>query len=198
MKILVVLAHPNPHSFNHAIAVEAVATLRSIGHTVIFRDLYREGFDPVLPVDEIGRDASLDPIVQEHCEQISSAEGIVIVHPNWWGQPPAILTGWIDRVFRPGVAYRFIEGDDGEGVPLGLLAARTFIVFNTANTPESRERAVFGDPLELIWRNCICGLCSTAVFYRRIYRVVCTSTPDQRSAWLADVRALLEQSMPVC
>ena len=63
------------------------------------------------------------------------------------GQPPAILKGWIDRVIRPGVAYRFLEGDSGEGVPLGLLRAQTALVFNTANTPEDRESLVFRDRL---------------------------------------------------
>ena len=54
-------------------------------------------------------------------------------------QPPAILKGWIDRVMRPGVAYEFLEGDSGEGVPNGLLKAKTALVFNTSNTPEDRE-----------------------------------------------------------
>ena len=63
------------------------------------------------------------------------------------GQPPAILKGWIDRVIRPGVAYRFLEGDSGEGVPLGLLRAQTALVFNTANPPEDQESVVFRDPL---------------------------------------------------
>jgi putative NADPH-quinone reductase len=56
--------------------------------------------------------------VQAHCGEIARAEGIIIVHPNWWGQPPAIMKGWIDRVFRPGVAYRFTEDDKGDGVPI--------------------------------------------------------------------------------
>ena len=80
------------------------------------------------------------------------AQGIVIVHPNWWGQPPAILKGWVDRVLRPEVAYRFLEGDAGEGVPVGLLKAKAAIVFNTSNTPRRAELASLrrpaGNPLE--------------------------------------------------
>jgi len=49
--------------------------------------------------------------------KFSEASGIVIVHPNWWGQPPAILKGWVDRVLRPGVAYEFTEGDQGKVSP---------------------------------------------------------------------------------
>jgi NAD(P)H dehydrogenase (quinone) len=55
-------------------------------------------------------------VIELHCREIADVDGI-IVHPNWWGQPPAILKGWVDRVLRPGVAYRFLEGDAGEGVP---------------------------------------------------------------------------------
>ena len=74
----------------------------------------------------------------------------MIVHPNWWGQPPAILKGWVDRVFRPGIAYRFVEGDAGEGVPIGLLKASAAVVFNTSNTPDARERFAFGDPAAVL------------------------------------------------
>jgi len=69
----------------------------------------------------------------------------VIVHPTWWGQPPAILKGWIDRVIRPGVAYRFREGDAGEGIPDGLPAAKAALVFTTSDTPPEREMAVIGE-----------------------------------------------------
>ncbi len=119
-----------------------------------------------------------------------------MVHPNWWGQPPAILKGWVDRVIRPGVAYQFLEGDSGEGVPCGLLAARTAIVFNTSNTDAEREQMVFGDPLETIWKNCIFDLCGVKDFHRQTYSVVVTSTLQQRLAWLDDVWAVVNRYFP--
>ena len=73
--------------------------------------------------------------------------------------PPAILKGWIDRVLRMEIAYRFVANDKGEGVPVGLLKARSAIVFNTANTPDDRERETFGDPLESLWKKCVFDLC---------------------------------------
>jgi NAD(P)H dehydrogenase (quinone) len=146
MKVSLILAHPRSGSFNHAIAEMARNTLQSCGHQVSFHDLYQERFDPILRYEEIPKDAILDPIVQKHCEEIASAEGIIIVHPNWWGMPPAILKGWVDRVIRPGVAYEFLEGDSGEGVPQGLLKASKAIVFDTSNTP---SRARTSD----IWRS---------------------------------------------
>jgi putative NADPH-quinone reductase len=94
-------------------------------------------------------------------------------------------------VLRPEVAYRFREGDSGEGVPEGLLQAKAAVVFTTSNTPREREQAVFGDPLETLWKNCIFGLCGVRLFYRKNFAVVVTSTPAQRQTWLEEVREML-------
>lgn len=196
MRIVVVLGHPDKESFNHAIARVAVETLRNSGHEVIFHDLYEEQFDPILPPQEIADDAGISAQIKQHCDDLVSADGIVIVHPNWWGSPPAILKGWVDRVFRPGVAYRFIEGDGGEGVPEGLLKARAAVVFNTSNTREERENNAFGDPLETFWKNCIFGLCGVKVFERKMFRVIVTSTPAERQAWLKQVAEIMGQYFP--
>jgi putative NADPH-quinone reductase len=196
MKISVILAHPDQTSFNHAIAYTVIDQLEKDGHRVFFHDLYREKFDPLLHGDEIPSDAVLPVAIEGHCREISEVEGIVIVHPNWWGQPPAILKGWIDRVIRPGVAYEFLEGDSGEGVPRGLLRARTALVFNTSNTEPERERNVFGDPLETIWKNCVFGLCGVSGFFRRTFSVVVTSAEEQRKQWLNEVRTLMAKMFP--
>ena len=196
MNVLVVLAHPHPASFNHALASAAADAARHQGHAVTVRELYEERFDPILTADEIPRRAALDAELQRHCHDLAAADGIVVVHPNWWGQPPAILTGWIDRVIRPGVAYAFREGDQGEGVPVGLLRARTAIVLNTSNTPPARERDVFGDPLEAIWKRCVFGLCGVQDVRRRTYGVVVTSTPEERARWLADAVELVSSAFP--
>jgi NAD(P)H dehydrogenase (quinone) len=197
MNISVILAHPDPSSFNHAIARTVAKQLGNNGHLVFFHDLYAENFDPLLPTDEISTDASVPPSIGRHCQEIAEADGIVIVHPNWWGQPPAILKGWIDRVIRPGVAYEFLEGDSGEGVPRGLLRARAAVVFNTSNTETEREKKIFGDPLETIWKNCIFGLCGVPVFLRRIFCVLITSTEAQRKQWLDEVRVIIDSRFPL-
>jgi putative NADPH-quinone reductase len=194
VKVSVILAHPYPGSFNHAIAETVLRTLAANGHTVLFHDLYVERFDPVLPYEEIQRDAELDPVVTQHCEEIAATDGIVIVHPDWWGQPPAILKGWVDRVLRPGVAYRFLEGDKGEGIPVGLLHAKAAIVFNTSNTPPEREQAAFGDPLERLWRDCIFAFCGVPEFHRRMFSVVVTSTEKEREGWFGEVGEMVGRS----
>jgi putative NADPH-quinone reductase/uridine phosphorylase len=196
MNIVVVVGHPETGSFNHAIAKTAVEALQHNGHAVILHDLYAEGFDPLLPVAEIPEGTPLEPTIAQHCGEIAEADGIVIVHPNWWGQPPAILKGWVDRVFRPGLAYRFLEGDSGEGVPQGLLKAKAALVFNTSNTPEVRELRVFGDPLETLWKNCIFRLCGVENFYRKMFSTVVTSSAEQRAAWLSEVQATVSQYFP--
>jgi NAD(P)H dehydrogenase (quinone) len=196
MQISLILAHPDPGSFNHAIARTVVGELLRAGHAVAFHDLYAEGFDPLLPAAEIPAGAPLPADVVTHCAEISRAGGIVIVHPNWWGQPPAILKGWIDRVLRPNVAYEFLEGDGGEGIPRGLLRARAAVVFNTSNTPAQRETDVFGDPLERLWKTCVFDLCGVNQFHRKTFRVVVTSTPEEREGWLAEARGIIAALFP--
>ena len=191
MNISVILAHPVAGSFNHAIASRAVKVLKREGRDVRFHDLYQEKFDPVVTGTEIPKGAPLPPGIQRHCREIAEADGIVIIHPNWWGQPPAILKGWVDRVIRPGVAYEFLEGDKGEGIPKGLLRARAAVIFNTSNTPAERERDVFGDPLETLWKNCVFGLCGITNVHRKMFTVVVTSSAADRVLWLQEVEDIL-------
>jgi len=196
VNLLIVLAHPDPASLNHALAHAASQAAKRLGHEVTFHDLYAERFPPALPAFEIPKGAPLPGWLERHCADLAAADGIVIVHPNWWGQPPAILTGWLDRVLRPGVAYGFEEGDGGEGVPVGLLRARAAVVLNTSNTPPAREREAFGDPLENIWKRCVFALCGVKDVRRRTFSVVVTSTVEERRAWLAEASALVAETFP--
>jgi NAD(P)H dehydrogenase (quinone) len=190
MNILIILGHPDPNSFNHAIASAVRESVVENGHTVTFHDLCAEKFDPYLPKEEIPQEADLPVLIKQHCEELGTADGIAIIHPNWWGQPPAIIKGWIDRVVRPGVAYRFDEDDSGEGVPIGLLKAKDALVLNTSNTPDEREKTVFGDPLELLWKQCVFDLCGVKNVTRRMFNVIVTSTQEQRKQWLDEVKEL--------
>ena len=193
MNISVILAHPDKNSFNHAIALSVVEEIKSNGCAVFFHDLYEEKFDPILPTIEIIKDAPLPPEIQSYFDEISTADGIVVIHPNWWGQPPAILKGWIDRVIRPGVAYEFIEEDCGEGIPIGLLKAKFALVINTSNTPAEREKRVFGDPLETLWKKCIFELCGVTNFYRKMFSMVVISSEKDRGKWLAESREFVKR-----
>ncbi|GAB6147154.1 NAD(P)H-dependent oxidoreductase [Desulfocicer niacini] len=188
MKISVILAHPDKSSFNHAIANTTVEALRKKGHEIFYHDLYQENFDPLLPAKEIPKDVPLPTEIERHCNETAEADGFVIIHPNWWGMPPAILAGWVDRIMRPGLAYKFLETDSGEGIPIGLLKARKTIVFNTSNTETVREKTTFLDPLETIWKNCIFDLCGIQEFHRKMFNIIVTSSKEQRENWLSEVR----------
>ena len=127
---------------------------------------------------------------------IRSADGIIIVHPNWWGQPPAVLKGWVDRVLRENIAYTFPAGDSGGGLPIGLLRAKRALVFNTSNTSAQREDEVFGDPLQRLWRDCIFDFCGVKDFDRVMFRIVADSSADERSAWLEEAADRARRAFP--
>lgn len=178
MKISVILGHPTPGSFNHAIATRVVETLCAFGHEVVFHDLYAEDFDPIMRTGEIPRGSAAPAGIERHSAEIVSAGGIVIIHPNWWCQPPAILKGWVDRVLRPGQAYRFEAGR-----AVGMLQARTALVITTANNAQENEVEMYGDPLEVFWKKVVFGLCGVPC-ERLIFTPVILSTPDLRAQWL--------------
>jgi NAD(P)H dehydrogenase (quinone) len=193
MNILIILGHPDNNSFNHAIADICKNRLMDNGHSVIFHDLYAEGFNPVIDTREIPRNGQIDDKIKRHCDDLIKSDGIIIIHPNWWGQPPAIMKGWIDRILRPGFAYEFEEGDNGEGIPIGLLKAKTGLVFNTSNTSEERENNIFKDPLDTIWRNCIFDFCGVKQFDRLMFRIIVNSDFNQRQIWLNEVKMMIDK-----
>ena len=192
MKVLVIIGHQRPGSFCHAIAGTAVEELEAAGHEVVYHDLYEEGFDPILPHEEIPPGTEISPMVKRHCEELTSADGYVVIHPNWWAMPPAILKGWIDRVIRQGIAYEFGEG----GAVVGHLKGKTALVLTTSNTPRDVELELFGDPLENLWKTCIFGFCGVDDFHRRNFESIIMSTPQQRKAWLDEVRRIVKTRFP--
>lgn len=196
MKISVILGHPYENSFNSAIAETVVDILKENGHMVMFHDLYREKFNPVIPKDELVSDQTKDNLVEVYQQEIREADGIIIVHPNWWGQPPAILKGWVDRVLRENVAYTFPAGDNGGGLPIGLLKAKVGLVFNTSNTPERREVEKFGDPLNRLWKDCIFDFCGISIFDRMMFRVVADSSHAEREEWLNQTKIMVNHYFP--
>ena len=109
MHVLLIYCHPCPDSFSATLLEVATEALRSAGHEVVVRQLYAERFNPVLGAEErrryyderFQRDATA-----EHIASLRSAEALVFVYPTWWFGPPAMLKGWFDRVWLPGVAFR--------------------------------------------------------------------------------------------
>jgi NAD(P)H dehydrogenase (quinone) len=191
MNVYVLIGHQKPGSFCHAIAAAAIEELMAAGHEVVYHDLYAEGFNPMLLDEEIPKDSRQDPIVEQHCREVTAADGYIIVHPNWWAMPPSILKGWMDRVLRQGVAYQF-----GPGGVEPLLVGKRAVVFTTSNTPRDDELRLFGDPLENLWKACVFNFCGVDDFCRRNFESIIMSTLEQRRGWLDEVRAIIRQQFP--
>ncbi|MFF4368377.1 NAD(P)H-dependent oxidoreductase [Streptomyces sp. NPDC001594] len=189
MHIGVYLAHPRRGSFNHALFDAVVEELRLCGAEVSAYDLYAEGFAPLLSADETETVAEAasprDAQLALHREQVATLDALVFVHPNWWGMPPAVLTGWVQRVLVPGVAYKL---GTAQGEPAGLLTAGKALVLNTSDTPAEREEGEFGDPLERIWSACVLPYVGIRDVRRVVFRTVGDSTAEERAAWLDRAR----------
>ena len=151
MRVLIVYAHPEPTSFSGAMKDLAVETLTAAGHAVTVSDLYAQGFNPVAgPHDfihrvdparlDIGteqanaaRTAGFAPDIQAEIDKLMAADFLILQFPFWWYSVPAMLKGWIDRVFAYGVAYDFGRTWD-RGVFRGR---RAMLAFTTSAPPTS-------------------------------------------------------------
>jgi NAD(P)H dehydrogenase (quinone) len=194
MNASIILAHPYEKSFNHAIFHTAEKTFKSLNINVYAHDLYEEGFNPILTKKELGKEKTEDDLVKQYVEEMLQSEVLLFIHPNWWGQPPAIMKGYIDRVFRPPYAYDYDENNEGNsGIP--KLTGKVGIVFNTGNTEAKREEEVFHDPLENEWIQCVFGFCGIEKWYRRLFRVIANSNDIQRKEWLREVEEVIRRSV---
>jgi putative NADPH-quinone reductase len=192
---LVVVSHPDDASFNHAIARNSAAALEALGFTVHLCDLYADDFDPVITKGEVRGQPTEDELTKQYIGLLESAEVLVVVHPNCWGAPPAMMKGWMDRVFAEGSAYAFEKSTDQGDAAKGLLRTKTAIVFNTSNTEEDREKVEFGDPLERIWKDCLLRYCGVQRTIRRVFRVLATSSVGHREGWLREVRQTINDAV---
>jgi len=113
MRVLMIHCHPRADSFSAALRDAARRALESRGHVVELRDLYAEGFDPVLSSEERGRyhDVAANLAgIEDHAESLRRADALLLVYPTWWYGMPAMLKGWFDRIWAPGVAFRLGDG----------------------------------------------------------------------------------------
>lgn len=133
MKHAIVLAHPKPKSFCGSIARTSAAALRALGHEVIVRDLYKMDFDPRLRAEEIPVHTGFAPaadIVAER-KHLAEVDSFIFVYPFWFNAPPAILKGYVDRVFGMGFGY-----GPGSGGTRGMLDGKTLMTLSTSGAPE--------------------------------------------------------------
>lgn len=132
MNHLVVFAHPNPNSFGKGIVDAVVKASAEKGADVRVRDLYQIDFNPVLkPGDfESFQSGQIPADIAAEQEQIKWADLVTFVYPVWWSGLPAILKGYVDRVFSYGFAYEYVDG-----VPNGLLKGKRALLLSTTGAP---------------------------------------------------------------
>ncbi len=126
----VILCHPDPASFNHAIADAYCDAVRAAGQAVVLRDLYAIGFDPVLKAAE--RPTNVAAVygadVLAEMDVIKGCDVFVLVYPIWFGTPPAMLKGYVERVFGAGVQPESLQGR----VRTDLLGGKRLVSFSTS------------------------------------------------------------------
>jgi NAD(P)H dehydrogenase (quinone) len=132
MKHLVVVAHPAVGSFTMALAREYAAELEALGHSQRTLDLYRMGFNPVLAAEELSPAADRPPSadVARAQDEIRAADVLTLIYPLWWLSMPAMMKGYIDRVFARGFAY-----DSRGGVVRGLLSGKKSVLITVSGAP---------------------------------------------------------------
>ncbi|ADW17563.1 NAD(P)H dehydrogenase (quinone) [Desulfobulbus propionicus DSM 2032] len=161
MKCLVVIAHPLPDSLCHCLARAAIQTLVDSGHDVISTDLYLDKFSPSLTESE--RRSYYSPSfhadsVKEEISQLLSAEAIILVFPTWWFGFPAILKGWFDRVWAPGVAYD--HASDLGPIQPRLRNLQRMLAITTLGSPWWVDRLMLWQPVKRILRIALLGACA--------------------------------------
>ncbi|WP_102960150.1 NAD(P)H-dependent oxidoreductase [Mangrovicella endophytica] len=166
MRVLIVYAHPEPTSFCAALKDEAVRTITEAGHGVTVSDLYADAFDPVAGRHDFTTVAdatrfhyqseqlhaaerdTFAPDIRREQQRLAESDALVFLFPLWWGGPPAIVKGWIDRVLAYGVAYV-----DGARFDTGLLREkRGLLCVTTGGTPARfSQGGAYGDIAQVLW-----------------------------------------------
>ncbi|AFQ44816.1 NAD(P)H-dependent oxidoreductase [Desulfosporosinus meridiei] len=139
MKKLIVFAHQHQESFNRAILDQVESSLREKGQEVIVRDLYKTNFQPVLKPEDTDsmKVGKIPEDIKIEQDFISESDVIIFIYPIWWSNMPAILKGYLDRVFSFGFAYTM--GDQG-AVP--LLKGKKGLIINTYGASEEQYESI--------------------------------------------------------
>lgn len=183
-RIVIINGHPNPESFNAAIAKayhEGAAAAGAEIREIVIRDLR---FDPNLAHGYQQR-TELEPDLIAAWETIQWANHLVWVHPVWWGGLPAITKGFIDRLFLPGMAFRYRENSVFWDK---LMTGKSAHIITTLDQPSLYYRLVFGRPSVNQLRRSVlkfCGITPVRVTYIGIVK---TANADKRKQWLDKIR----------
>lgn len=161
MKCLVIIAHPLHDSLCQTLAKKAISVLTANGHKVIVQDLYASDFSPTLTHTE--RQSyythSLDQTaVSGDVEALLKAEALVLVFPTWWFNFPAILKGWFDRVWAPGIAYD--HATDLGAIQPRLNNLKYTLAITSLGSPWWVDRLIMWQPVKRILKIALLSTCA--------------------------------------
>lgn len=184
--ILVILGHPDTDSFCGALVSAYMDGAKTSDADVRVLRLGELKFDPVL-WKGYNRIQELEPDLVDATELIEWSNHIVFVYPNWWGAMPALMKGFIDRVFLPGFAFKY--RDDS---PLWekLLTGRTAHLIVTMDTPPWYYRWIYHRPGHNEMKRTILGFCGIKVVKITEFAIVRNALPQKREKWLSMVKKL--------
>ena len=210
MKVLIVQAHPEPRSFNAALAQRAREVLTRKGHAVEVSDLYAMGFKAVVDADDFRGDredpdflrvdreqtaaqeqGALAPDIVAEQDKLRSADLLILQYPMWWFSMPAILKGWADRVLTRGFAYA-----PGRKYDTGLLRGKLALVSVTTGTSADTYApdGIDGAIEDVLWpvHNGILRYCGFDVLRPFVSYMPRRLTPEQRRDELDRLAGRLE------
>jgi NAD(P)H dehydrogenase (quinone) len=191
MRLQVIHCHPLVESYDHALYRAIVETLEKNGHDVVATDLYREGFHPAMTEAErrsyMGDAYDLSDVAG-YAETLKSVEGLVLCFPHWWFSMPAMLKGWVDRVWGPGVAFNY-DPKDRHLTP-ALHNIKLFGVVTTYGSPWWVVHLFAGNPGHKVLMRGMKSLCAKGArsFYLAHYDMD-HSTQKSRQSFSEKVRA---------
>jgi NAD(P)H dehydrogenase (quinone) len=188
VKYLIIYAHPNPKSFNHAIKEIVEEKLRKAGNSFETRDLYEIGFNPELSGKDFvaGQQGQALVDIKREQDYIKNSDILIFIHPIWWFNMPAILKGYIDRVFSYGFAY----GVNEKG-PYGLLTDKKVILINTTGgAEENYVKYGYNEALRKTIEDGIFGFCGMKVIIHRYFYAAPYVTVQAREKMLEELKGI--------
>lgn len=188
-RILVILGHPSSTGFCSALADTYLHAATTAGHEVRFLHLGALSFDPVLR-HGYTQTQPLEPDLLSAQSDILWATHLTFVFPIWWGGIPALMKGFIDRIFLPGFAFKYRAG---KAFPDKLLAGRTAHLLVTLDTPPWYYRWFYRMPGVHQMRKTTLAFCGIKSIKTLLFGPVLGSTPAQRSKWLKQAGGLVEK-----
>jgi putative NADPH-quinone reductase len=190
VRVHVVFAHPRADSFNAALHETIVAALRGAGHAVDDLDLYAEDFSPALTAEERGAYHTIGGNlagIEHYVERLRAADALVISGPTWWYGMPAMLKGYFDRVWVPGVAFELLPR--GGAIKPGLTNIRKYAVVTTTGSPWWFMRLYMRDPGKRVLMRGLRRLLAPGVSMAYLCHYgIDTSTQASRERFLARVK----------